>query len=121
MLMLGNHGERFNKMLMVRYHIQGTIHGVNPSNCMQYRVKPTRTTQWKHTKRLSMVARGWVATLVHGYFLAWTQGRVFVANSCLLMLVVSSLTPNCEIDIDVPITVLERANKTFAQNADLLL
>lgn len=101
-------------MLMVRCDIQGTIHGVKPSNRMLCRVKPTRTTSGNATLL-------WVATLVQGYFLAWTQGRVFVANSCLLMLVVSSLTPSCEIDIDVPITVLEGANKTFAQNADLLL
>lgn len=59
--------------------------------------------------------------LFKSYFLASAQGQAYVANSCLLMLVVSSLTPSCEIDIDVPIKVLERANRTFAQNADLLL
>lgn len=89
MLMLGNHGEGFNKMLVVRYDIQGTTHGVNPSNCKLYRVKPTRTAQWKHTKRLSMVARGWVATLVQGYFFSLDTGaslccqQLFVDVGCL--------------------------------------
>lgn len=63
-----------------------------------------------------------VVIFFKGSFLASTQEPVFVANSwLLLMLVISSLTQSREIDIDVLIKLLGRANKTFSQNADLLL
>lgn len=68
------------------------------------------------------VSKRWLAIFFKGYFLASTQEPVFVGNSCLLlMLVVSSSTQSREIDIDVLIKLLGRANKTFSQNADLLL
>lgn len=70
------------------------------------------------------VSQKCTAVIFKGYFLASTQELkgVFVGNSSLLlMMVVSSSTQSREIDIDVLIKLLGRANKTFSQNADLLL